>query len=192
MATFNLKTALSLLPVMDGDEKVTRQLIDNIEYYESTLSSADCKKSLINFVLKSRLSQLAKLKLEEKYSNVEGLISDMRCKLLPQKAATTIQSKLQQMRQDNLTISDYGQELTQLFVDLTITQANGNSKNYDVLKPLNEKIAIKRIADGLRNRRISTIIAARDFTSLKDAVQAALDEVATTPGTGVVELPWQH
>ncbi|KAG7295451.1 hypothetical protein JYU34_021634 [Plutella xylostella] len=45
-------------------------------------------------------------------------------------------------------------------------------------------MAIKKFADGLRNRRLSTIIAARNFSSLKDAIQAAIDEeVTSSPST---------
>ncbi|KAH9636144.1 hypothetical protein HF086_007096 [Spodoptera exigua] len=186
METFSLKTALGLLPLMTDDETVTQQLIDNIEYYGSTLSEAACKVKLINFVLKSRLSQAGKLKLNESYSTIGELIQDMKCKLLAQKSANSIQTKLQQLRQNDKTINDYGQELSQLFVDLTISQSKGDANSYKVLKPLNEKMAIKRFADGLRNRRLSTIIASRNFDSLKDAVQAALDEEITTATTDII------
>lgn len=187
MSTFELKTALSLLPCMTDTEANTKQLIDNIEYYDSLLGNENCKKNLINFVLKSRLSQAAKLRLNSSYSSVSALINDMRNELLPRKAATAISTKLEQIKQNNLSISEFGRQLSELFVDLTISQADGNSKNYDVLKPLNEKIAIKKFADGLRNRRLSTIIAARNFSSLKDAIQAAQDEEGSSaPNSGEI------
>ncbi|XP_060809983.1 uncharacterized protein LOC132904069 [Amyelois transitella] len=123
MPTFDLKTALHLMPCMNDTEANTKQLIDNIEYYDSLLDT-------------------------EQY---------------------------------------FGMQLSNLFVDLTISQAEGNSNKYEILKPLNEKIAIKRFADGLRNRRLSTIIAARNFNSLKDAIQAAQDEeVSSSSGSGEI------
>lgn len=187
MNTFDLKTALNLLPVMTDTEANTKQLIDNIEYYNSLLEKETCKNNLINFVLKSRLSQAAKLRLNTSYSNVSDLIADMQKELLPRKAATAISSKLENMKQNNLSISDYGQQLSELFVNLTISQANGNSESYKILKPLNENIAVKKFADGLRNRRLSTIIAARNFSTLKDAIQAALDEeVTSASGSGEI------
>lgn len=187
MDSFDLRTALNLLPCIGDDESSVKQLIDNIEYYESVLTNDECKKNLINFVIKSRLSQAAKLKLKSKYSSVSELILDMRRELLPQKSATAIQCRLQQAKQNDLTISDYGKLITEMFVDLTVSQANGDSKSYDVLKPLNEKFAIKKFADGLRNRRLSTIIAARNFSSLKDAVQAAQDEdTSSTSASGEI------
>ncbi|XP_063386015.1 uncharacterized protein LOC134672044 [Cydia fagiglandana] len=186
MDTFNLKTALSLMPQMTDDEESIKCLIDNLEYYASLLKSNDCKKNLILFILKSRLSQAAKLKLKSSYDAVDSLITDMKQVLLPQKSATAIQNKLQQIKQNDMSIQDYGKEIAELFVELTISQAEGKPENYNVLKPLNEKMATKRFADGLRNRRLSTIIAARNFTSLKDAIQSAKDE-ETSSATPVEE-----
>ncbi|KAH9633129.1 hypothetical protein HF086_014453 [Spodoptera exigua] len=181
--TFDLKTALNLLPVLTNEETVTKQLIDNIEYYDSILSTPECKQNLIKFVLKSRLSQAAKLKLKTTYSSVSSLVQDMRSELLPKKAATAIQTKLQKIRQHEKSISNYGEEINELFVDLTISQANGDTKCYEILKPINEKLAIKQFADGLRNRKLSTIISARNYDSLKDAIQAAQDEEVSLSGS---------
>lgn len=183
MATFDLKTALSLLPNLTNDDNITKQLIDNIEYYDTVLKRDECKQNLINFVLKSRLSQVAKLKLNSNYSSVQALVQDMRSELLPKKAAPAIQNKMHRIRQNDLSVSDYGKELTELFVDLTISQANGNTDCYNTLKPINEKYAIKQFADGLRNRRLSTIISARNYISLKDAIQGAQDEEMSTAST---------
>lgn len=180
---FDLKIALSILPILNDNEDVTKQLIESIEYYSSVLSDGECNNKLIPFILKTRLSQKAKLKLKSKYENVTDLIKDMRLLLLPQKSHTALQAKLQSCRQQDKSISDFGKELSELFVDLTISQAQGNEESFGVLRPLNEKVAIKRFSDGLRNRRLSTIIAARDFSSLTDAVQAAQDEDDSGPST---------
>lgn len=182
METFNLKTALTLLPIMTDQENNTKQLIDGIDYYNTILSKQECKTNLIQFVLKSRLSQTAKLKMESNYTSVSALLLDMKSLLLPKKSATAIQCKLQNIRQNELSVSEYGKEITELFADLTVSQADGNSDHYAILRPLNEKMAIKRFSDGLRNRRLSTIIAARNFSSLQDAIQAAQDEEVSSSG----------
>lgn len=179
MGSFDLTIALNLLPVMTNEESNTKQLIDNIVYYNSILKENSCKQNLINFVLKSRLSQEAKIKLKAKYDTVDELINDMRSVLLCKKAATAIQNKLQRLKQNESSIADYGKDITELFVDLTIAQADGNDQCYNILKPINEQTAIKQFASGLRNRRLSTIISARNYSSLKDAVQAAQDEEVT-------------
>lgn len=107
----------------------------------------------------------------------------MRKELLPQKSATSIQDKLHRIRQNDLNIEDYGNKILEMFVELTISQSEGNSESYNILKNVNEKFAIKKFADGLRNRRLSTVIAARNYKSLKDAIQAAKEEETEGPCT---------
>lgn len=193
MDTFDLRTALNLIPVMNDDEESTKQLIENISYYSTLLKKPECQNNLILFVLKSRLSQSARLRLASSYESVDELVKDMRKQLLPQKAATAIHAKLQQARQSDRSIADFGKQITELFVDLTISQADGKSSSYDVLKPLNEKLAIKKFSDGLRNRRLSTIIAARDYKTLKDAIQAAQDEEISSASTSTEVMGmYQH
>lgn len=85
-----------------------------------------------------------------------------------------------------MPIVDYGKLITELFVDLTISQADGNTECYNILKSINEKQAIKQFSDGLRNRRIGTIISARNYSSLKDAIQAAQDEETSSSAAGEV------
>lgn len=178
MAAFDLKTAVSLLPMMDDNEETTTQLIDAIELYEDMLAEAT-KPLLVKFVLKSRLSTSAKLRLATTYDDVKSLISDMQKFLLTKKSDTALQMMLNNARQGDKSISEFGKELERLFVDLTISQADGKAESYKILKPLNEKIAVKRFADGLRNAKLSTIISARNYTELKDAVRAAIDEDST-------------
>lgn len=192
--TFDLKIALSILPVMTNNDDNTKQLIEGIEYYSSVLTAKECKTKLTQFVLKSRLSQQAKLRLSQKYDSIDELIRDMKKLLLPQKSYTALQTKLMASRQNNKTIADFGKEISELFVDLTISQADGDSDKYNVLRPLNEKLAIKKFGDGLRNSRLSTVIAARNYSSLTDAIQAAQDEEMSSPSAseGVMGMYKQH
>ena len=73
---FDLKTATSLLPVMTNSELVTGQLIDAIELYGTMLDEAG-KKLLINYVLKTRLSPSAKLRLNQNYTDIGALVKDI-------------------------------------------------------------------------------------------------------------------
>lgn len=175
MGSFDIRTATSLLPVMDDTENNTKQLIDAIDMYNSMLDDED-KAILITFVLKTRLSTSAKIRLNVTYNSVNDLLKDMRENLLPKKSDTAVQTKLLRSRQGDRTVENFGKELEQLFVDLTITQADGNQQAYNILKKINEKTAIKQFADGLKNPKLSTIVSARKYTSLKDAIQGALDE----------------
>lgn len=186
---FDLKTACNLIPVMDNNENTSKRIIDSVEMYSEMLSDSG-KKLLIKFVLKSRLSENAKLRLSTEYSSISDLVKDLRKCLLTKKSFTAIQSRLQSINQGWRTIDQYGAEIEKLFSDLTISQADGNTESYAVLKPLNEKIAIKRFSDGLRDSRLSTIIAARNYEHLNEAIQAAKDEelhaASTSKGEGVM------
>lgn len=81
---FDLKIALQLLPVSNDDETSIKQLIDGVEFYKAELDEPS-QKQLMNFILKSRLSQSAKLKLTSKYDSIEELIKDLKLHLLPKK-----------------------------------------------------------------------------------------------------------
>lgn len=192
MAQFDLKIAVSLLPVMNGSEDRTKQLIDAIELYDSMLLN-DSKQLLINFILKTRLTTNAKLRLKSTYTTVQALLTDIRKHLLTQKSDVALQSKLNSMRQGDKTIEQFGKELEELFVDLTISQAQNNDNAYEILRPINEKNAIKRFSDGLRNQKLSTIISSRNYSYLKDAIRAALDEeIAHTNNTHVMAMAKHH
>lgn len=177
MANFDFKTAVSLLPVMpsSSDEGTTLNLIDAIDLYSASLSK-EGRDMLIKFVLKTRLNQSAKLRLLDSYTSCEALINDMRLHLVTKKSSTSLHSELVQIRQNGMSLDQYGSKIEQLFVDLTISQANGDSSAYGVLKTVNEKIAIKSFTDGLKNRQLSLILSARNYTTLKDSIRAAKDE----------------
>lgn len=183
MDKFDIKTAASLIPMMDNTEETTEKIIDSIEMYNDCLQGIEQKKLLISFILKTRLTKSAKLKLKSEYSDVASLVIDIKKYLLTKKSANTILYQLNNLSQNNLSINEFGNKLSDLFIGLTITQADGNEKACEILRPINEKLAIKRFADGLKNRRLSTIISARDYSELKDAVRAAEDEELAQPST---------
>lgn len=176
---FDIKVACSLIPVMDGVEATTKRLIDSVEMYADMLDSPG-KVLLITFVLKSRLNENAKLRISSSYKTIQELIIDLRKYLLPKKSFMAIQTQLQNIQQGSRSIEDYGTEVEKLLTELTITQADGKEEILSILKPINETFAIKRFSDGLRSAKMSTIISARGFSSLKDAIQAAKDEECTS------------
>lgn len=177
---FDLKTACGLIPVLDNKEDTTKRLIDAVEMYADMLNSAG-QQLLIKFVVKGRLSENAKLRVNDTYSSVGDMITDFRKKLLTTKSFTAIHNQIQSLNQGFRSIDDYGSQLEKLLTELNISQSEGDSAKCAVLKPINEKMIIKKFTDGLRNEKLSTIVAARNYTSLKDAIQAAKDE--STPSS---------
>lgn len=176
MAKFDLKSACNLIPVMDGNEETVEKIIEGIELLNSMWADNNCKMLLISFVLKTRLNKTAKLKLATKYESAESLIRDIKQNLLTKKSATSLLIQLNNVSQNDMPLDEYSNKIEDLFVNLTISQSDSNNEAHAILRPINEALAIKKFADGLRNKRLGTIIAARNYLSLKDAVRAAKDE----------------
>ncbi|CAG9760236.1 unnamed protein product [Ceutorhynchus assimilis] len=138
MASFDLKVAVSLLPIMDDTENTTQKLIDAIELYDSMLNN-EGKPLLIKFVLKTRLSNSAKLRLSTSYNSVNDLLGDIKKHFLTIKSDSALQLKLFRSKQGDKSIESFGKDLEELFVNLTISQAKGDENAYNVLKPINER-----------------------------------------------------
>ncbi|KAG5879212.1 hypothetical protein JTB14_027078 [Gonioctena quinquepunctata] len=166
---FNLRTAASLLPVMDGTENVTKQLIDSIELYDALLDDAG-KTLLTNYILKTRLSQSTKIRMNSAYVSNAQLILDLKTHFITKKSISALS------KQRNCSIDEFGKSIEELLVDLTITQADGNQNAIQVLRGVNEKIAINAFANGLQNSELRTIIKSRNYSKLSDAIQGSEDE----------------
>ncbi len=172
---FDLRTAASLLPAMDGSENGTKLLVDAIELYDSLLDN-DGEKLLTLYVLKTRLTQSAKIRLKDEYDNNQLLIADIKTHFLTKRSATTLSSKLSNARQGSKSLDEFGKNVEELLVDLTITQADGNANAVGILRNVNEKIAINTFANGLQNPELRTIIKARNYSTLNEAIRGAKDE----------------
>ncbi|OWR41176.1 hypothetical protein KGM_202838 [Danaus plexippus plexippus] len=129
MTEFDMKTATSLLPVMTGEEEMTKKLIDAIEFYSQNLKK-EYESLLISFVLKTRLSRHAKLRLASNYNSSIDLIKDMKNNLLTKQSATALQLEILQSRQGSQSIEEFCKKLENLFVKLTISQADGKEDAY--------------------------------------------------------------
>ena len=185
MESFELKTATSLIPCLTEKEESVFALIDAIDLYDSMLKE-DGKKLLTAFVLKTRLTQSAKIRMKQKYSSNKDLIKDLRDNLTTLKSPISLSSQLNGAQQKpRQTMEEYGQMIEKLFVDLTLAQANHDEEKFEFLKGINERTAIDCFSRGLTNPEIRTIIRARNFGSLKDAIRAAKDEEVNVPTAAV-------
>lgn len=172
---FDLKVAASLLPTMNGKEDVTKQLIDAIELYDGLLD-ADGKKMLTTYVLKTKLTQSAKLRLKTVYQSNKDLISDIKLHLLPRKSAAALSFELHNAKQNQKSIDDFGKTIEELMVNLTLVQADGDEDTARILSNINEKIAISAFSNGLRDHDLKMLIKARNYTSIQSAIVGAKDE----------------
>lgn len=172
---FNLKTAASLLPVFNGTDVTTHELIDAIELYDSMLEAAG-KPLLTSYVLKRCLSAGGKLRLKSNYADNQLLVADIKKHFLPVKSAGVLSVKLNTAQQGNRSIEEFGKSVEQLLVDLTITQAGENKDSLNVLQQINEKIAINAFSNGLNNSETRTIVKSRNCCNLAEALRIAKDE----------------
>lgn len=172
---FDLKTASSLLPILNNTEDSVKQLIDAIELYDSLLDN-EGKILLTKFVLKTKLTQNAKLRLETSYVNNNDLIKDMKNNLLAKHSPTALSVELHNARQNEKSVDEFGRTIEELLVNLTIAQSDGNNDVLKILRGTNEKIAINSFANGLRNNDLRTVIKARNYSKLSDAISGAKDE----------------
>ncbi|KAF5280160.1 hypothetical protein FQR65_LT15052 [Abscondita terminalis] len=122
-----------------------------IELYDSLLDD-NGKKLLTTFILKTRLSQSAKIRLQKEYSSNTELIKDINKHLISKQSTSALSVKLNSVRQGNKTIEEFGKTVEELLVNLTISQADGNDDALKILKNVNEKIAINSFANGLENK----------------------------------------
>lgn len=175
---FDLKTAASLLPNMDGTENGTKQLIDAIEFYNTFLNN-EGKVLLVQYVLKTKLTQSAKIRLNSTYASVKDLLDDMRRCLITQKSAASLATQLHNCKQEGRSIEQFGRTIEQLFLDLTIAESNGNQNSLNILQGINEKLAINSFSNGLRNNDLRIIVKARNYQNLKDAIIGAQEEEKT-------------
>lgn len=179
MSEFDLRTASSLLPQMEDSENSVKQLMDAIELYDSFLN-ADGKKLLINYVLKVKLSQNAKMRLKNSYNNTNDLIGDMKKHLLTKKSAAALSNQLHTAKQNNKTIDEFGKSLEELMLNLTLAESS-NEAETRILTATNEKLAINAFANGLRDNNLKIIVKSRNYTTLREAIVGAMEEDISRP-----------
>lgn len=182
---FDLKVAGSLLPSMDGNEDTTKKLIDCIKLYSDMIKIED-QPRLINFVLKTRLSENAKIRLNSNYNSVDDLTRDLRANFVTQKSAVVLSNQLHQARQLDKSIDDFAQEIEQLLSNLTWAQAGNDATLLQSLRVVNENIAVNSFCNGIKNHDIRMIVKARNCSTLKDAISVAKDEERNKPSSSNV------
>nr|CAH7734192.1 unnamed protein product [Callosobruchus chinensis] len=159
----------------DGVPRLFKQLIDIIEFYDELLD-AKGQKLLTSYVLQTRLSPGAKVRLKSNYTTNAALIFDINNHFISKKSSQLHNAK----QNNNKSIDDFRKSLEELLVSLTISQVKGD--NNVVPQKINEKIAVSTFASGLRDQEIRTIVKTRNYEKLMDAIQGAKEkEIKTGP-----------
>ncbi|KAF5299345.1 hypothetical protein FQA39_LY02518 [Lamprigera yunnana] len=84
--------------------------------------------------------------------------------------------RLQQTKQRNLNIDEYGRPIESVMADLAIAQAGDDGEAIVTFREANKKIAIDVFTRGIRNREVWTVTRARNFKSLSEAINAEKEE----------------
>ncbi|KAF5299273.1 hypothetical protein FQA39_LY02446 [Lamprigera yunnana] len=126
MENFCLKTAGSLLPLMNGTEDVTMRLIDSIELYDTSLDE--------------------NVRLQSTYNQCSELIADSKQHFIVQKSAAALSVQLNNSRPDNKTVNDFGKTVEELLTELTIAQSDEKVDSYRLpknVKPISYYIKLE-------------------------------------------------
>ena len=84
------------------------------------------------------------------YASNALLVQDMRCFLLTKKSIASLSTQLVQVRQNNMSIENFGIKVENLVVELTIAQGDGNNEALQILRKTNEKLSINPFVNGYR------------------------------------------
>ncbi|KAF5276014.1 hypothetical protein FQA39_LY00810 [Lamprigera yunnana] len=85
-------------------------------------------------------------------------------------------AQLQQTKEGNLNIDEYGKSIESLMADLTIAQAGDNGEAIATFREANETITIDVFTRGISNQEVRTVTRARNFKSLSEAINTAKEE----------------
>lgn len=182
---FDFKTAATLLHKLDGKIESVHQLIQGIELYEPTLCPA-AKPLLLNYVLKVCIPYNDKIRFQSTYAESKSLIADLQKVFLPKHSAPALLFQMQNCKQNNKSIDQYGQLIAELMAKLTLAQAGNANENIEIFRKENEKVAIDVFARGIQNSELRTIIKAQNYQTLNEAINAAKEESVQSPHESAV------
>ena len=94
------------------------------------------KKYLTNYVLKTRLTASAKIRLQKSYDSNHLLVNSLKLNFLTKKSASALSVQLSNVRQGSKSIEEFGRKIEDLLLDLTLAQSEGNDAAVAVLTPI--------------------------------------------------------
>lgn len=174
MAKFDLVTAIKILPEFSGETKDLDNFLKITEIYEKSLKSEE-KENLIEFIWHARLTQKARNKLAT--TSAPKTFAELKQKLqgvfktsdTPQR----IHTQLSHIKQHNLRVKDYADKILALVENLNNLQITElGESNREIIKQLNDGIALNTFQNGLKEPLKTTILAARCKT-LTEAISLA-------------------
>lgn len=177
---FDLKSYVNIIPEFDGQFNKYSNFINFVEFIYDTLNE-NGKIRLIDFILKTKLSDAVRLKLAAypKPITLNELKENISKILKSNKTSLSIQSELSRTRQNNLSVIDFSSKIESLISELNSIQiSQRGEQNRELIILMNDEIALNAFKTGLNDKLKPTIIAGRP-KSLNDAISLAME--AETP-----------
>ncbi|KAF5280001.1 hypothetical protein FQA39_LY05382 [Lamprigera yunnana] len=134
-------------------------------------------------------------KIRNTVERMETIVPTTKCRLknYEVRSSTALVTQLQQTKQRNLNIDEYGRSIESLLADLTIAQAGDNEEAIATFSEANEKIAIDAFTRGICNREVRIVTRARNFKSLSEAINVAKEESVIDKQNSIFQMQkWRY
>lgn len=166
-----IKTASTVMPRYDGDEKKLDGVIKSIKILNAIVSDEN-KEVIIDSIL-SKLDGIAKEAVGDAPSNLQEIIDKLSEKCRKKRTPEMVVTQLNAARQKG-SIEEFGNEIERL---TNMLEAAYISE--EISKPLAHKKAtktgLKALADGMIDIETRCVIRSREFDKIADAVEAAVE-----------------
>lgn len=182
MASFDLVTAIKIIPEFTGENKDMKNFLKLIELYDKTLK-VEAKPSLIEFVWHARLSPKAKNRLSttKAPTTLTELQTVLKSIFKTSNTTQTLYSKLSHFKQNNMGVKAYSEQILNIINELNDLQIQElGEESTDTITKLNDKLALNTFQNGLNESLKPTIFAAQckkfaEATALASQVEKPLE-----------------
>ena len=180
MASFDIMHTVKLVPEFNGESSQLTNFLNLVEYVNDTLKDDD-KKKLIEFVIKTKLSEKARKKIASniKIEDFEQLRNIFEKTFKSNRSALVVQTELMSTTQGKNTLTSYINKVQNLTFELSNLQmAHRSQLEKDVITVMNEQMASNIFKKGLSEPIRSVVLSARVET-LQNAIDIACEAEAS-------------
>lgn len=180
MTSFSLETTSKALPLYSGNSKELDSFIITAELINKTLST-EAKVDFLQYVYHAKLTSEVRTAIGnyEQPPNFESLIKSLRERYRSRETIPELQGKLNNLYQGRSSINSYRDKITLLIDNLNKlgiqdigTESSEAERN--IIKRLNNKLALDTFKKGLNENLKQTVYAARP-NNLQEAFDLALE-----------------
>lgn len=179
----SVELALKVIPEFSGIKSDFHKFLNCCDAMYSDGKLSDSDSQLFLTIVKSKLSgnaySLTKYKEIKGWNDLKKILQEF---YLEKRTVAQLQSELVNCRQHyNEDVRNFSNRIERLLIDLTdACIASEGTDASKIIESLNNKTALRAFIDGL-NDNLKLFIKACRFTTLTEAVQAAIEEERSNP-----------